>query len=284
MGLLSQEVMRQTEGQWRGPLATGSPKTKGGPTMHTALRDPDSAVATIQKPWGVSRREREAADAGAVAVAVSDEPTRAEICAVLAAEGIAVTGFVSAAACLASVRAQSVACLIAEMELPDCSGLELQREIAASVPLIFVSGPCDTAAVVQAMKAGALEFLTKPVDGEALLSAVQAAFEHQRKTRSRQAESNRLEGLYARLSRREREVFALIAGGLQNKEAASVLGIANITLQIHRSNVMRKMQARSFAELVRMAVRLRIGSSVPSTMRCEARRDDLSYRLIPATL
>lgn len=200
-----------------------------------------------------------------VALVVSDDRTRSELAALLAAQQIRVASFASAGCCLEFFRTQSAACLIADMQLSDLSGLELQRQIAASVrlPVIFVSGPCDTPSVVCAMKCGALEFLMKPVNPEILLAAVQVALAQQCRLRSRREESKKLAARFARLTPREREVFALVARGLQNKQSASLLGIANITLQIHRRNVMQKMQADSFAELVRMAVRLRIFSNQP---------------------
>jgi FixJ family two-component response regulator len=239
--------------------------------MRTALRDIDPAVAMISDPRQTSMRENSSPGAGSepVAVAISDGRTRAELSAVLAAQQIEVRAFSSAASCIESIRKQSPPCLIADFHLPDLSGSELQRQVAASMklPIIFVSGPCDTRSVVQAMKSGALEFLIKPVDPESLLSAVRSAFARQQRERTRQAEWEILETRYSQVTPREREVFALIADGLQNKEAASILGIAGITLQIHRSNVMRKMQAGSFAELVRMAVRLRISSTSRDNLR-----------------
>jgi FixJ family two-component response regulator len=239
--------------------------------MHTGLRDIDPAVVTINGPRHANRRENSCSGAGCepVAVLVSDWRTRTEVSALLTAQQIEVRVFTSAASCLDSIRAQSPLCLIADFHLPDLSGLEFQRQVGASVnlPIIFVSGPCDTRSVVQAMKSGALELLTKPVDPEGLLSAVHAAFAQQQLARSRKNAGEILDTRYSQLTPREREVFALVAGGLQNKEAASILGIAKITLQIHRSNVMRKMQAGSFAELVRMAVRLRIGTSARDNQR-----------------
>ncbi len=224
-----------------------------------------------------------------VAVVASDTPTRTELSELLAAQQIEVRAFASAASCIESVRTRSSLCLIADFQLPDLSGLELQRRMAISVnlPIIFISGPCDTRSVVHAMKSGALEFLTKPVDPESLLSAVRVACARQQRARIRQAEWEVLETRYSLVTPREREVFALITHGLQNKEAASILGIAGITLQIHRSNVMRKMQAGSFAELVRMAVRLRIGSPARDNLRAfrypaTPRSQDLSFQRISA--
>jgi FixJ family two-component response regulator len=211
-------------------------------------------------------------------MAVSDSRTCAELSAVLAAQQIEVRAFGSAGSCIEAACTQPPLCLIADFDLPDLSGLELQRQIISTVnvPIIFVSGPCDTRSVVHAMKSGALDFLTRPIDPAALLAAVHAAFARQRIVETRQAEWEILETRYSQVTPREREVFALIARGLQNKQAASILGIAKVTLQIHRSNVMRKMQAGSFAELVRMAVRLRIGS--PARDRYRSLRQPAAVR------
>jgi FixJ family two-component response regulator len=230
--------------------------------MQTAFQSIDAVPLPIRDFPRVVTPENWAAEPlpDRVALVVSEDRTRSELSALLAAQQVTVASFASAACCLEFLRTQSAACLIADMHLPDLSGLELQRQVAASVrlPVIFVSGPCDPASVVCAMKSGAIEFLMKPVDPEILLAAVQAAFAQQCRLRSRHEESRKLEARFSRLTPREREVFALVARGLQNKQAAALLGIANITLQIHRGNVMRKMQAGCFAELVRIALRLRI--------------------------
>ena len=146
------------------------------------------------------------------------------------------------------------------MHLPDVDGLELQRRLAekSHPPIIFISGKCDIPSTVQAMKAGAIEFLTKPVDPLALLSAVGTAFAQDRRLRQKKAELVKLQQRLRLLTPRERDVFPLIVGGLLNKQAAAMLGISEVTLQIHRSQVMRKMKAESFADLVRMAIKLRI--------------------------
>jgi FixJ family two-component response regulator len=151
-------------------------------------------------------------------------------------------------------------CLILDLQLPDMSGLELQRRLGerANAPIIFISDLCDVATSVNAMKAGAIDFLTQPFDSPALAAAMQTAFAENRRLRQRKAELAKLQARFSLLTPREREVLPLVVGGLLNKQAASVLGISEVTLQIHRSQVMRKMQANSFADLVRMAVKLRI--------------------------
>lgn len=137
--------------------------------------------------------------------------------------------------------------------------MELQRQVSAkaNLPSIVISGPCDTCSVVRAMRSGAIEFLLKPVDQEALLAAVHSAICRHRQLRARKAELTKLQHRLSRLTPREREVMELVVSGLQNKQVAAMLGIAYITVQIHRGQVMRKMEAKSFAELVQMAIRLR---------------------------
>jgi FixJ family two-component response regulator len=183
-----------------------------------------------------------------------------EISASLIALAAKVIAFPSASHYLNFSGRDTAACVILNTRLPDLSGLELQRLLTAqsSAPIIFVSDPCDVGCAVSAMKAGAIDFFVKPFRLPALIAAVQAAFIQDRKFRLRKAELGTLQRRFALLTPREREVLPLVVGGLLNKQAASLLGISEITLQIHRSQVMRKMQAESLADLVRMAVKLRI--------------------------
>ncbi len=144
--------------------------------------------------------------------------------------------------------------------MPDIDGLELQSTIAPvqHPPIVFISGHGDIPSSVRAMKAGAIDFLTKPVNEKDLLQAIDATLNRDRESRHNRAELAELEGRYAALTPREREVLPLVVSGLLNKQAAAELGISQVTFQIHRSNVMHKMKARSVAELVRMAERLNI--------------------------
>jgi FixJ family two-component response regulator len=169
--------------------------------------------------------------------------------------------FDSASAYLAHHDEAASSCLILDLELADVNGLELQRRLGdfeSAPPIIFVSRGQDVATTVRAMKAGAVDFLTKPVDTCLLLSAVRSALEKDKRQRKKQRELAVLRVRFAALTPREREVFPLIVGGLLNKQSAGVLEIAQVTLQVHRGQVMRKMKAESLPDLVRMAVRLGI--------------------------
>jgi len=168
--------------------------------------------------------------------------------------------FTSAQEYLAYPHVFAPSCLILDVGLPDISGLDLQQQIADTrhPPIIFLTGYGDIRASVRAMKAGALDFLTKPFRSEDLLRLVRAALELDFERRNRQIELDELERRCRSLTPREREVLPLVVGGLLNKQAAAHLGISEITLQIHRTNVMRKMQAPSLADLVRMADSLEI--------------------------
>jgi len=192
---------------------------------------------------------------------IDQDPTLiAEISACFSTLGVKVLTFPSVSAYLGFNGGETAACLVLNTYLPDISGFELQLRLAqeANPPVIFISDHCDIASTVRAMKAGAIEFLIKPVDLQALIAAVQAAFAQDRKQRRRKAEFADLQERFSRLTPREREVLPLVVGGLLNKQAASLLGISEVTLQIHRSQVMRKTRAESLADLVRMTMKLRI--------------------------
>lgn len=182
----------------------------------------------------------------------------------LSARGIFAVGFTSSADYLRHTRTDVAACLVLDADLADIHLLQLQSLFGSKInpPVVITGRQHDVIAAVQAMKAGAVEFLTKPIDADAMVGAVRTAFDHDRKQQRKRAELATLHLRFSRLTPREREVFSLIAGGLLNKQAAAHLGISDITVQIHRGQVMRKMEADSFAELVRMAVKLRIPCAV----------------------
>jgi FixJ family two-component response regulator len=178
----------------------------------------------------------------------------------------------SAQAFLARPQVPAPSCLVLDVSLPDLTGLDLQRRLGddqSDLPIIFITGHGDIPMSVRAMKAGAVEFLTKPFDDESLLGAIAGAIERSRAVLGQEAELQVLRDRYATLSRREREVMDLVVAGLLNKQIAGKLRISEITVKAHRGKVMRKMSAGSLAELVRMGGRL--GSGLTTT-RAAARR------------
>jgi len=167
--------------------------------------------------------------------------------------------FESAQEFLIRPRPSVPSCLVLDVSLPGLNGLDLQKRVAverADMPIIFITGHADIPMSVQAMKAGAVEFLTKPFGDEVLLSAVRQAIERSRTALAREAEMRALRDCYASLTPRERQVMALVASGLLNKQVGGELDISEITAKAHRGQVMRKMKADSLADLVNMAARL----------------------------
>jgi FixJ family two-component response regulator len=169
--------------------------------------------------------------------------------------------FASAEEFLTYPRVPGPSCLVLDVTLPDLDGLDLQQRIAVDrtdMPIIFITGHGDVPITVRAMKAGAVEFLTKPFGDDVLLSAIRDAIERSEAALGRETEIRALRDRYASLSRREQEVMALVVSGLMNKQVGGELGISEITVKAHRGRVMQKMKARSLAGLVIMAARLRL--------------------------
>ena len=170
--------------------------------------------------------------------------------------------FASAQEFLGCPRALVPSCLVLDVSLPGLNGLELQKRIAVErtdMPIIFITGYGDIPVTVQAMKAGAVEFLIKPFSDDVLLNAIRQAIERSRAALDHQAEEQALRDRYSSLTRRERQVMELVVSGLLNKQVGGELGISEITVKAHRGKVMEKMKADSLADLVNMAGRLRIG-------------------------
>jgi FixJ family two-component response regulator len=189
-----------------------------------------------------------------------DAGIREALSELLASYGVTVMTFASAGAYVDAEKPKRPACLILDVELPDINGLDLQHQIAGGdhPPIVFITGHGDIPSSVRAIKHGAVDFLTKPFSDAALMQAIRAAVVQDRRAHAERADLDVLKRRYLELTPREREVLPLVISGLLNKQAAAELGISEVTLQIHRRNVMQKMAAASLADLVRIAERLQI--------------------------
>lgn len=206
-----------------------------------------------------------------VVFVIDDDPSmRGALDNLLSSVGLDVRVFPNSQEFLRADRPDGPGCLVLDVRLPGMSGLAVQQQLASSgitLPVIFISGHADVPISVRAMKAGAMEFLTKPFNDQELLDAVHAAIERDGATRRDAVHAAGLRGNFDALSPREREVMALVAAGRANKEIAAELGVSLVTVKVHRGHVMRKMEARSVADLVRMADKLgvRAAGSKPYT-------------------
>ena len=190
---------------------------------------------------------------------VDDDPSiRSLLCKLIQSVGLQAEAFASSGEFLSQPPPAGPACLVLDVRMPGLSGLDLQERLAQlglDIPIIFITGFGNVPQSVRAMKAGAVDFLQKPFENQTLLDAVNRALERDRTARLRHEEIHEIEARLATLTPREHEVFNLVATGLANKQVADELGLSEKTVKIHRGHVMQKMEARTFADLVRMAER-----------------------------
>jgi len=202
-------------------------------------------------------------DDNPVILVIDDDPdVREGLRALFESVHLKSKAFGSAQEFLQSEIPDQASCLILDVRLPGLSGLELQTEMEIDIPIIFVTGHGDIPMSVRAMKAGAVEFLTKPIREQDLLDAVRIALDRDRKRRERLKSISDLRTRFGTLSTRERQVMTLVTAGLMNKQVASEIGVSEVTVKVHRHNLMQKLEAKSFAELVKMSATLGLSHKV----------------------
>ena len=198
---------------------------------------------------------------GVVFVVDDDASVRRGLGSLFRSAGLIVEVFASAAEMEQSPQSDAANCLVLDVKMPTLNGIEFQEQLARSerqIPIIFITGHADVPMTVRAMKGGAIDFFTKPLDGGAILDAVIGAIDRDRKRRESETAGEALRAAFKALTPREREVMPLVTAGLMNKQIAAEMGLQEITVKIHRGNIMRKMKARSLPDLVRMADSLRL--------------------------
>jgi FixJ family two-component response regulator len=194
----------------------------------------------------------------AVYIVDDDFRVREALSALLRSYGKNAVSFASGQEFLQHQRTDDCACVLLDLSMPSMSGLEVQRQVTSrtTLPVIFITGRGDVPSTVQAMKGGAYDFLTKPLDELSLLAAIEAALAKDRALRAEQNEQDRLRSLYTTLTPREQQVLSLIVSGMLNKQAAGQLGITEYTVQVHRGHIMKKLRTKSFAALVTLVRKL----------------------------
>ena len=233
-------------------------------TNTSYLKPPQDFLRTVHLSNALPALDVTVANGMSLVFVVDDEVSvRESLELLVGAEGWRVETFASAADFMSRPRVAVPCCLVLDVRLRGLSGLELQRQLAgrSDIPIIFITGYGDIPTTVQAMKAGALDFLTKPLRNDLLLAAIRHALERSRAALLHEAEMQTLQSCYASLTRRERDVMALVVSGLLNKQVGGELGISEITVKAHRGQVMRKMRADCLPALVTMAARLGVGSA-----------------------